>query len=30
MVFNDGFDNTIWLILSSDKKYRKEEKVWRY
>lgn len=24
MVFNIGFDNTIWMILSSDKKYRKE------
>ena len=24
MVFNTGFDNTIWMILSSDKKYRKE------
>ena len=21
MVFNNGFDNTIWMILSSDKKY---------
>ena len=24
MVFNEGFDNTIWMILSSDKKYREE------
>ncbi len=22
MVFNNGFDNSLWLILSSDKKYR--------
>lgn len=24
MVFNEGFDRSIWIILSSDKKYRKE------
>ena len=22
MVFNSGFDNSLWLILASDKKYR--------